>query len=236
MTVSGTRINPSGLYASGRSVEFSANFSGISGSGFQHVGFGNTFGQTPWMMFSTFTGGGIWARTNDGVFPAIDTPIAGTWLNALHRYRIDWNAANVVYWIDGVVVATHVRTVTGTLRPIISDFDVAGGTLSVDWLRMTPYTSPSTFQSRVFDAGSAAIWTTATWTATEPAGTSVVISVRRGDTAVPDASWTAFAPLAGSGAAIGGTSRYIQYRAVLTSSAAGQTPALSDVTLSGTSP
>ena len=47
-------------------------------------------------------------------------------------------------------------------------------------------------------------------------GTGLALSVRMGNSPTPDATWSDFLPLASSGAAIGGASRYIQYQAVLT--------------------
>ena len=55
-------------------------------------------------------------------------------------------------------------------------------------------------------------WGTLSWTVHAPAGTGAAFFARHGDTRSPDATWTAFAPVAGSGGAIGGSSRYLQYR------------------------
>jgi large repetitive protein len=138
----------------------------------------------------------------------------------------------VVYSIDGTVVATHNRAISQSMRPFASDSAVGGGAVTVDWLRLSPYLTPATFLSRVFDAGATVSWDTATWTSTVPAGTSLAISVRQGNTPIPDGTWTAFsAPLAGSGATVGGTTRYLQYRATLSTAAPAQTPSLQDLTI-----
>src|SRR5262249_55485778 len=129
------------------------------------------------------------------------------------------------------VVATHAVAITTSMRPLASDVTVGGGTVVVDWLRMTPYATSGTFLSRVFDAGATVTWGTATWTSQAPSGTSLVINVRQGNTATPDSTWTAFTPLAGSGATIGGSSRYLQYRAQLATTVPSQTPVLQDVTI-----
>lgn len=68
-----------------------------------------------------------------------------------------------------------------------------------------------------------------TWAADLQAGTTVAISARPGNTATPDGAWSSFAPLASSGATVGATSRHLRYRLDLTASAAGQTPAQSDI-------
>jgi hypothetical protein len=67
---------------------------------------------------------------------------------------------------------------------------------------------------------------------TSVTGTTIAMSVRTGNTAAPDATWTAFNAVASSGGAIAGTARYVQYRAVLTTADATRTAALNDVTLS----
>ncbi len=117
-------------YAAGRSLEFVATF---KPSAWQHVGFGVTFNETPWIMFSTYTGGALYARTNDGT-QATDTPLPGDWVGSPHRYRIDWTATNVIYSIDGAEVANHPLAIATALHPIVSDFTVGGDALSVDWI------------------------------------------------------------------------------------------------------
>ena len=76
--------------------------------------------------------------------------------------------------------------------------------------------------------GVGATWTGASWTGATPAGTAVVLSVRFGDSAVPDLSWTPFTIVTGS---IDSNARYLQYRLQLSSSASGQTPVVNDVTI-----
>jgi large repetitive protein len=152
-------------------------------------------------------------------------------VGAPHRYRIDWNASNVVYSIDGTVVATHSLAISQSMRPLASDFTVGGGTVVVDWVRLTPYATSGTFLSRVFDAGGTVSGGATTWTSQVPGGTSLVISVRQGNTPTPDGTWSAFTPLSGSGAMVGGSSRYLQYRAQLATTVPGQTATLQDVTI-----
>jgi hypothetical protein len=221
--VNGARAGTVALFGPGRSLEFVATFSGDAN---QHIGFGVDFNNTPWAMFSTRNGGSLYARTNNA-----NTQLGSSWLGTPHRYRIDWNASNVVYSIDGTAVATHSTTVTSSMRPLASDFTVGGGGVVVDWLRMTPYAAAATFLSRVFDAGGAVTWGTAVWTREVPTGTSLVLSVRQGNTATPDGTWTPFATLTDSGVTLGGSSRYLQYRAQLATTVPGQTPVLRDITI-----
>jgi uncharacterized membrane protein len=232
LTVDGALAGTIATYGPGRSLEFVATF---SGDPYQHVGFGTDFTGPPWAIFSTLGGGALYARTSNG--DVIDTQIPGNWLGAPHRFRIDWSATSVVYWIDGTQVASHALTITTAMRPLVSDYIAGNGMITVDWLRLTPYAASATFLSRVFDASSQVKWGTATWTSdTSAAGTSIVISVRTGNTATPDATWTAFVPLASSGTVIGTTSRYLQYRAQLATTNPDQTPVLKDLTIGFSTP
>src|SRR5205823_12965853 len=107
--------------------------------------------------------------------------IPGSWLGTAHLFRIDWDAAAVNYFIDGNLVATHVTAIATSMRPIVSDFSPGGAALSVDWLQMTPYNTSATFQSRVFDAGTAVSWDSASWTSDTPPATALTVSLRTGD-------------------------------------------------------
>jgi hypothetical protein len=62
--------------------------------------------------------------------------IPGSWFDAPHRYRIDWQPTQVVFSIDGTVVATHAASIGVSLRPLMSDFTVGGDILTVDSLEM----------------------------------------------------------------------------------------------------
>jgi hypothetical protein len=81
----------------------------------------------------------------------------------------------------------------------------------------------------VLDGGATRQWSSAAWTAAVPAGTTLAVSARFGNTAVPDGSWTGFVALT-SGAAFSQSSRYIQYQVTFTSSTLAQTPELRDIT------
>jgi hypothetical protein len=229
LTVNGMRVGPTASYAPGRSLEFVATFGADS---YQHVGFGDSFNSTPWAIFSTSSGGGLYARTNNGS-SEINTLVAGSWLGTSHRFRIDWGTSSVVYFIDGAQVASHAIAIATNMRPLASDYITGGSSLVVDWLWMTPpYASTGIFTSRVFDALLSANWTSAAWNADLPSGTAIVVSVRTGDTATPDGSWTGWA-IVPSGGAISASSRYIQYRATLTTSDPSQSPVLRDITITG---
>ena len=226
LTVDGARVHTTALFGPGASLEFEATFSSAA---FEHAGLGNTLEATPWAIFSTGGGGALYARTHNGTTPA-ETLLPGSWNGSLHRYRIDWTASSVTFSIDGAPVASHPIAIGASMRPIASNFDVGGGSLAINWMRLSPYATSGTFVSRVLDAGASTSWGTANWTADMPAGTSLALSARFGNTPTPDGSWTPFAGVPSSGSGVGQTSRYVQYQVVLGSTAAGTTPALQDVT------
>ncbi|MEZ5065999.1 MAG: DUF6605 domain-containing protein [bacterium] len=225
LRLDGARASADATFPSGRSLEFVATF---GGGAYQHVGLSaGADVSAPWALFSTFLGGALYARTSNGT----DTLIPGFWLGAPHQYRIDWQPSGFTFWIDGASVAS-IPFATGTsLRPVMSDLDPGGGGLDVDWIRLSPYGSAGSYTSRVLDPGAFTNWETFTWTANVPAGTSLQMFVRTGDTPVPDGTWTPFAPIA-IGASVGQSSIYLQYRADLATTNPAITPALFDVGVS----
>lgn len=250
-------------YAPDRSLEFVATFAGPAGSAaiFQHVGFGSTgdsgateiFNAAPWAIFSVPTdSAGVNVRVlasgspDDGDPVCANFPTPGTCpcndgmgnnttcLDETHRYRIDWTSTQLDFSVDGTLVHHETaKTITDDMRPGASHLNTGSTALVVDWMRMTPYTSPCTFQSRVFDAGSAATsWDSLTATSALPIGTALdTLETRTGNTATPDGTWSGFAAL--SGTTIGSpAARYLQYQATLSSSEASQSPELQQVDIS----
>ena len=226
LTVDGTMVSTASAFTQGRSLEFVATF---SGQAFQHVGFvGDTEFNAPWAIVSTGAAGGtVLARTDaspDGI--SLGTGLVG----AAHRYRIDWTATGFDFWVDGTKVTTLAHATTTPVLVGASDANTGGGTLAVDWIRVTPYAASGAFTSRVHDAGAAADWRTLHVVASGLLDTQVAIEVRTGDTQTPDATWSAFTPVA-DGTDIPGTSRYVQYRALLSTADPSVTPSLERVTM-----
>jgi hypothetical protein len=234
LTTDGARVGTDALYNVGSSIEFVATFA--TASPFQHVGLGISFNEVPYAIFSTGSAGNtLQARTGNGT-SAIDTDLSGVWLGASHRFRIDWNATTVDYYIDGTLMASHANTFTAQTRPLASDFNVGGGTLSVDWLHMSPYTTAGSFESRIFDGGQDRVWSFTSQTTQTPAGTGVTLFGRSGNTPTPDASWTAYTLVPGLGQPIGSVGRYFQYRADLSTNSSLVTPSLDEVIFGYKSP
>ena len=98
--------------------------------------------------------------------------LSTTTLGTPHVYRIDWTASGFTFYVDGVLATTITRSVANNMVVIVSDFNTGGGSLSVDWVRVTPYVSPCTFTSRVIDAGELVHWTDLSATGATPTGTS----------------------------------------------------------------
>jgi hypothetical protein len=231
LVVDGARAGTDTQYLQGRTLEFDATF---TSDPFQHVGFSVDFTGAPWAMFSTGGGSlpvGLYARTNNG-FTSEDTPIPGVDPTKPHRYRIAWTTSGFQFFVDGTSVTTHLRTVLGSMRPLASDVIVGGGTASVHWLRMSPYTTTGTFTSRVHDSGQAGShWSTLETAGTFPAGSAVAFETRSGDTSTPGAGWSDWQAV-GSGGAIGSPNRrYLQYRAVLSTGDDAATPTLEQATI-----
>jgi hypothetical protein len=86
-----------------------------------------------------------------------------------------------------------------------------------------------TFTSSVFDAGAMVTWLTAKWDANLPAGTTLVVQTRSGNTATPDASWSAWGTVTNSGTIPSPRGRYFQYKVTLTTSNSTVTPILDDI-------
>ena len=203
-TIVRDRCRETPTYLPGRSLEFMATF---TDDVFQNLGFGATFETSPWAVFSTKVGGALWTRTS-GVRPAtvMETQLSSALVGSPHLYRIDWNPTAIVYWVDGVQVASHPMSVAGPMRPLASDYNVYGGGVVVDWMRMGPYAASGTFTSRVFDAQTPVDWRSIDWSGS---ASGLTVSVRMGETPTPDDwTWTDFDPVVEG--PIRGRSRYIQ--------------------------
>ncbi len=224
--VDGTLLRTAATYGSGRSLEMVATFTGTSN---EHAGFATDFSSSRWAIFSTSIGGSLWARVaNDGVTKDID--LGASYFGSPHRYRVDWLADSVVFSVDGAVLATVAATITFEMPVAVSDLATGGTSVAVDWARVTPYAQSGTFTSRVQDAGARADWGPFTWTGATPPGTGLTLSVRTGDTSLPDSTWTGFTAIQ-NGADVSTRGRYLQYRADETSSDTGTTPQLASVTV-----
>jgi hypothetical protein len=158
----------------------------------------------------------------------LQQPLPDSLLGASHAYGVEWSPGAVQMSVDGRPVV-RLAMPAGTARLVLRDAAADGTALVVDSVQRSPYTTSSTYLSRVLDAREMVTWDRATWQAQVPAGTTLRISVRTGSRSRPDSSWTAFRPLAGSGAVLGTASRYLQYRVDLATRDRTRTPVLSAI-------
>jgi hypothetical protein len=218
LTIDFATVNNTTLHTAGRAIEFVATFSGAVN---QIAGFTSA-------QFIVKTDGALWARS--ATSPISETKLTDAdYFGEPHRFRIIWTTGRMQYEIDGKVVADHVWGSLPTQMPLqFADLTAIGaGTLVVDWVRITPYASVGTFTSNVYDAGQNVAWMAAEATATMPAGTSVVVTVRAGKSAnTSDGTWSDFVKLDGSGATIG---QFAQYRVELKTTTAVATPVVQKI-------
>ena len=172
------------------------------------------------LSLSVNASGQLVAAVNDGVFNNASSVIQSGWTAAPHVFRIDFTSSAATFFLDGVQKYTHAfRTWYGsTYRPNFGDTSTTDASLSVDWIRQGPFAASGTFTSKVLDAGAGVNWGALSWDADVPAGTTLTVKVRTGNTATPDASWSAYTTISASGGSVGRTSRYLQYQLSLTTS------------------
>ena len=134
-SVDGSWLRTTASGGSGRAVEFSATFSGAA---YQNAGFADTLGgaSESWAMFGTNqTTGVLQARTRDAGGAVVDVAIGSQYVGSEHVFRIEWNTA-VRFFIDGVLVHSA-ATVSGSMRPLASDYNTGGGGVVLRWMRLT---------------------------------------------------------------------------------------------------
>ncbi len=229
--VDGSHISNNISFGPGSSLEFTATY---TAGDFQNIGFtADAAFNNPWITIGRAGAGdnNLYARNNSGQSVVLGT----TLLNTPHKYKIKWLTNGAFeFYVDDVLVPTagFTQTVLTNMIVQISDYVTGGVSLSVDWIRATPYATTGTYTSRIFDAGSAITWGTVNWTADLPANTDLLISIRTGNTPVPDGSWTAYTA-ANNGNSVGcGTARYLQYKAVFSCTNNNVSAKLNDLTIS----
>ncbi len=226
LTLDAARVGCEPLLLSPRSLEMSAVFAARPD---QHVGLGTNFVDVPWVKFSTKWGRRLYARTH--LLTVEDKRLAGDFFDAPHRYRIDWNVLDLIFWVDGEKVAHLMIPMPGHMRAMAANERLGAQPLGLEWVRLSPYPPAGRFTSRVLDAGAPADWHSLTWRADEPRATGIAMQVRTGDVARPGRTWSSWRAVAGSGGAVGATSRFVQYRALLSTTDPAWTPVLHEVRL-----
>ena len=217
MRLDGTRA-AGPLVSGARSLEFEATLTGTE----QFAGL--AAGLTgPWAMFAGRSGN-LYASIHNGK-SRFDVELPDRLIGAPHRYRVEWTSAGAAMYVDDVEVARRALPLA-SMRPMMRDLRDDDAPLTVGWLRQSTFRSTSTYVSRVLDAQQMVTWDRMVYEADVPQGTSLKVSVRTGSRRTPDATWSAWQPLSGSGARVVGEGRYLQYRVELATSAPTRTPVL----------
>jgi hypothetical protein len=229
----------SALSAPITTLESSVRFSMLP---WEHVGWGSLNFGGGYAIFSTYnTTTTLFARTSVDGSTEQQTSL-GPIPTGFHTYRVDRQVvsptSNVVsYYVDGVLRA---QDTVGALPPMYVYQSHSGGaaqTLDVDRLWVYPnYVSAGTYQSCTLDIGQTlSSWTTADWSATTPAGTTLRLRTRTSTDATTWSNWSL--PLTSSGQPITSPAgRYLQYRAELTTTDPAQSAVIDSVTMRFASP
>ena len=113
---------------------------------------------------------------------------------ASHKFRIEWNSSTVAFYLDDVQMYTHSFALFINLRPSFSDTVPPMAGCCSTGFAFGPYAASGTFTSRVIDARApVSMGPRRAGSATVPTGTTLVVKVRTGNTATPDATWSAYA-------------------------------------------
>jgi hypothetical protein len=190
-----------------------------------------SFGATPFQYFgmsTDFTTGAnsvYWAAfttggTNNTLFAEVNANMdiqqvsLGAIPTGFHTYQVEPISGGFNFYIDDALKATIMKAVptSAGMKAVLSNyFGGSQPTLQAAWVHELNYASVGTYTSSVFDAGRAVNWGAVNWTASLPAGTSIIVEVRTGNTANPDSSWSSWSAVA-DGGVVGGSSRFLQYR------------------------
>ena len=228
--VIGATLTSSSTVGAGTAIETSAVL-GLN----ERLGFTTSLNSSVAITFSVNSTRQLVATVNDGGSNNAVSVLASNWTAAAHKYRIEWTSTSATFYVDDVQKYSHAYvTSLGSYRETFADTLTTDGSLSVDWARLLPYAGSGTFTSQVFNAGAPLAWDAITWDATVPSGTTLTVQVREGNTATPDATWSAWSAVPASGGAIGGATTYLQYRLNLTTSTPSfVTPTVRSVQLAG---
>jgi hypothetical protein len=221
LVLDGNRVGTKALFGPGRSLAFRATF---TGPGTQWAGFAAGNVNDPWAMFG-MRNGKLYAALSTDKLQTI--PLPDGLIGTAHRYRIDWSKTGFAFFVDGQQVGS-MQAVIPQMRPRARDTVADGSPLTIDWVRLWGGAASGNRVSRVMDAHQMVTWDRLTYQADVPAGSTLRISVRIGSTSKPDASWSAWTPVA-SGGRVVGSSRYLQYRVEMTTTGASGSPVLRDI-------
>jgi methionine-rich copper-binding protein CopC len=195
---------------------------------YQHFGLATDLASVSgnsWAIFSTMgTSNTLYARVNvNGVTTDVSL---GALPTGFHVYRVEPTPGAVKFYVDGALQTTITATLpdSAALKIALSAYLTAAPGLQADWVRQTG----GTFTSSVLNAGRSAVWGAINWTASVPAGATMIVQTRSGNTATPDGTWSGWTT-ATSGATIGSPAgQYLQYRVIFITTDPAANPTLAD--------
>jgi hypothetical protein len=110
----------------------------------------------------------------------------------------------------------------------ISDYNTGTTSISTDWVRISPYAGSGMFTSRVIDAGVVSNWDSIFWKMMLPMGTAISVSVRYGNSTMPDATWSGWYVVL-NGSALSRRSRYLQYQVAMSTTDPKYSPLFKEI-------
>ena len=174
------------------------------------------------IMHWTYWSGGVEQQVNLGVMTACP-----------HTARLEYTGGMLSVYLDGSPLHSGAVSLTNTKLRIYSCARISGDTVSVTWDNVkSGFTHNGSLSSAIYDTlSSDPVLRKVGWNAETPSGTTVSVQLRSSD--LQDmSSPTPWAFVSnGQTTALPAAKRYIQYKAVLTSSDGYSTPVFKDITV-----
>jgi uncharacterized repeat protein (TIGR01451 family) len=185
-------------------------------------------------LFITAFGGANFddIKTNVRDLTNAATIVTVPWIieNQYHVYEIQWNSLDTRYLVDNIEIPTSTFASALAYSPYVWMLNWSLAPMTVDWMRVNYYPSQTgTYESCVFDGGQTSDWTTLSWGEDVPVGTSSSFETQSSSDGV---IWSGWSPVSGSGGAIQSPrGRYLQYRALLTTTNINVSPQINSITV-----
>lgn len=214
--------------AGSKGVQASLDFGAAT---YQHFGLATGLASVSgnsWALFSTMgTTNTLYARVNVN---GKDTDVSlGALLSGWHTYQISPVRGGYQFYVDGSLKTTITGTVvSGTpLKVVLSSYTAKA--LQAEMIRLVSYVSSGTYTSAVYNTGTVTSWGTASWTANLPAGTTMTVEVRSGNTASQGSGWSSWTPVTNGGPITCPVRSYLQYKMIFTTTHSAVTPSLTSI-------
>ena len=181
-----------------------------------------------WAVFSTMGASNTlyaWINVNGKTSNVSLGALPSGW----HTYQISPVAGGYQFYVDGQLLKTVTATMPHgtTLKIVLSSNTPAAVQATV--IRLVSYVSSGTFTSSVYNASTVATWQTASWTANLPAGTTMTVEVRSGNTAKPDSTWSSWTTVTNGGQITCPPGTYLQYEVIFTTTNSAVTASLTSI-------